>query len=445
MKQLITTTFLLLIGTPLLALGNPPVQEEDEKTTWHFTLDGKDKEALRLTPSTLYNDSLGYGFDFTKQLPPAEEAKQLPLSPFFLSVKVPDGNYLVHVTLGSSKRAASTTVRAESRRLFLENIETKKGETRTLTFLVNKRDALIRGPQGEEVGRVKTADRSPMTWDDKLTLEITGEAPACTSIRIEPADEEVTTIYLCGNSTVVDQDREPWASWGQMITRWFDTSVAIANYAESGRRLNSFVAENRLQKILSLLKEGDYLFVEFGHNDQKEKSPGSGAYYNFAYQLKLFVDEARARGAIPVFCTPTQRRFFDAEDKIQETHGDYPNAMREVARREGVPLIELHDMTRTLFETLGTEGSKQTLVHYPAGTFPGQEEALADNTHFNPFGAYEVAKMVAQGISEEPSLQGLASHLLPDFKGYDPSLPDDPAAFHWTLSPFFDSVKPEGN
>lgn len=411
--------------------------------TFRFSLDGKDKTATRLLPTDVYSADKGYGFDFTKQLPPAEDIKQLPLNPFFLSVSVPDGNYKVTITLGSSKRAANTTVRAESRRLFLENIETKKGETRTLSFIVNKRDDIIRDSAGVEIARVKTAGRSPMTWDDKLTLEITGSAPACSAITIEPATEDITTVYLCGNSTVVDQDREPWASWGQMIPRWFDNSIAIANYAESGRRLNSFTAENRLKKILSLIKPGDYLLVEFGHNDQKEKTPGSGAYYNFAYQLKLFADEARLRGAIPIFCTPTQRRFFDNNGRIQETHGDYPAAMREVAAREQVPLIELHDMTRTFFETLGTEGSKQALVHYPANTFPEQAEPLADNTHFNPYGAYEVAKMVAQALIDL-SLP-LSEHLLPDFSGYNPAQPLNPADFHWTNSPFFDSVKPEGN
>lgn len=411
--------------------------------TFRFSLDGKDKAATRLLPTTIYTADTGYGFDFVKQLPPAEESKQLPLSSFFLSVKVPDGNYKVTLTFGSHKRAANTTVRAESRRLFLENMETKKGEKQTLSFIVNKRDDIIRDSTGTEIARVKTAGRSPMTWDDKLTLEITGSAPACTDIAIEPVTEPITTVYLCGNSTVVDQDREPWASWGQMITRWFDTNVAIANYAESGRRLNSFTAENRLKKILSLIQPGDYLLVEFGHNDQKEKTPGSGAYYNFAYQLKLFADEARLRGAIPVFCTPTQRRFFDNEGHIQETHGDYPDAMREVAARENIPVIELHDMTRTFFETLGIEGSKQALVHYPAGTFPGQTAALADNTHFNPYGAYEVARMVAQALID---LQlPLAEHLLPDFTPYNPAQPLNPSNFRWTNSPFFDSVKPEGN
>ena len=150
------------------------------------------------------------------------------------------------------------------------------------------------------------------------------------------------------------------------------------------------------------MKKGDYVICEFGHNDQKEKTPGSGAWYNFSYNLKQYIDKVRAKGGNIIFVTPTQRRFFDkaTRSKIQETHGDYPDAMRAVAQREGVPVIELHDMTRTFFETLGYESSKKSLVHYPANTYPNQPKALEDNTHFNPYGAYEVAKMVVMGMKQ---------------------------------------------
>lgn len=109
------------------------------------------------------------------------------------------------------------------------------------------------------------------------------------------------------------------------------------------------------------MKEGDYMFIEFGHNDQKLKGPGKGAYYSFASNLKYFVDVVRAKGGIPVFVTPTQRRSFDNSGKIQETHEDYPDAMRWVAQREGVQVIELHDMTRVFYEAMGVEPSKKLL------------------------------------------------------------------------------------
>lgn len=363
----------------------------------------------------------------------------------YVSVDVPDGNYKVTVTIGSKKKAGHTTVRAESRRLFVHNAVTKKGEKKTFSFIVNKRDTQIRDAQGKVVDRVRIKDRekSKLNWDDKLTIEVNGDAPQCEKIVIEPAPENVRTLWLCGNSTVVDQDYEPWASWGQMITRWFSDDIAIANYAESGETATSFIGAGRLKKIVSLMKEGDYIFMEFGHNDQKEKRAGSGAYYNFAYALKQFVDEARAKGVTPIFVTPTQRRAFDKNGKIQETHANYPDAMRWVAKDLGVQLIELHDMTRTFFETLGVEDSKRALVHYPAGSFPGQVKAFEDNTHFNPFGAYEVAKMIVEGM------KGLnlpiVSSLRPDYVPFNPAQPDDWKTFKWNDAPSYEMAKPDGN
>lgn len=398
-----------------------------------FSFDGADKNAIQIKPTDTFNMSVGYGYDMIP-LAPIEAGK-----PFFFSINVHDGNYRVTMTLGSKKRAGNTTVRAESRRLFIENLVTRKGELRQVSFVVNKRNTLI--GENDRV-RIKDREKTKLNWDDKLTIEINGDAPACSGIKIEPVDD-VTTLWLCGNSTVVDQDYEPWASWGQMIPRWFDDQIAIANYAESGETAASFIAANRLKKIMSLAKRGDYLFVEFGHNDQKQRTPGSGAYYNFATNLKQFIDEAKAKGVTPIFVTPTQRRTFDNNGKITESHGDYPDAMRWVAKREGVQVIELHDMTRTFFETLGIEDSKKALVHYAANTFPGQSTALADNTHFNPYGAYEVAKMVVQGIKD--LRLSFVSHIKDEFKGFDAAHPDDFNTFHWNDSPFFEALKPDGN
>ena len=305
--------------------------------------------------------------------------------PFYFSVPVEDGNYKVTVTLGVRKRASQTVVRAESRRLMVENCETPKGKYATYSFIVNKRSPRISKDLSVSL---KPREHDYLNWDSLLTLEFNGAAPAVKSVRIEP-DTTAVTLFLCGNSTVVDQELEPWASWGQMIPRWFSERVAISNHAESGLTARTFIGGHRLDKVLSMMRAGDYVICEFGHNDQKEKRPGDGAYYHFSYQLKIFIDKVRAAGGNLIFITPTQRRFFDeaTRSKIQETHLDYPEAMRAVARREGVPVIELHDMTRDFFEALGYEGSKKSLVHYPANTFPGQDKPLADNTHFNPYGA----------------------------------------------------------
>lgn len=380
----------------------------------------------------VYSDSQGYGYDVL----PAPDKKKKPAEPFYFSVKVPDGNYLVKVVLGGKKNS-NTTVRAEGRRLMMDNITTKRAkDTQEVSFTVNKRTPLI-----DEKNRVKIKDREKayFTWDDKLTLEFNGDMPAVKHIHIEKAD--VPTIYLCGNSTVVDQNYEPWASWGQMITRWFGPEVAISNHAESGLTARTFIASNRLDKILTTLKKGDYVFVEFGHNDEKEKKPGDGAWYHYQYQLKIFVDQVRKKGADIVFCTPTQRRAFNNDKKtLMNTHGDFPAAMKMVAEKENVPLIDLNRLTKTFFETLGYEDSKRALVHYPKEMY-GRE--LADNTHFNSYGAYEVAKCVVMGMKQLnlPVVQ----YLRADWQDFNPAQPDDWKTFKWAPSRISENVKPDGN
>ena len=394
------------------------------------------------SPQPDYSSATGFGYDLSTRQSDFDSRRAVPV-PFYFSVCVPDGNYRVCVTLGSRRRAASTTVRAESRRLLLEETQTAKGDFQTFTFLVNKRSPHI--DDTREVS-IKPRERTYLNWDDRLTLEFAGAAPAVRSITIEP-DTTATTLYLIGNSTVVDQEMEPYASWGQMIPRWLGDRVAVSNHAESGLAASSFIGQRRFDKILSTLRPEDYVFVEFGHNDQKEHGVGDGAWYNFAHNLKIFIDRVRAAGGRIVFVTPTQRRNFDSEGHIVETHGEYPDAMRAVAAREHVPVIELHDMTRTFFEALGVEGSKQALVHYPAGTYPGQDKALADNTHFNPYGAYEVAKMVVCGIRQLDAdfAASLRNAIDPAFPTFDPAHPDDPKAFHWPSAPKVDITKPDGN
>lgn len=383
-------------------------------------------------------------------LPISAQTIQLDLSkaqnvksnaPFTRNIEVPDGNYKVTVVLGSKKKAGNTVVRAENRRLMVDEVATKKGQFKTVEFVVNKRSPQI---EPGKVVKIKEREKKYNTWDNAINLEFTGAAPAVKEVKIE-RDTTATTIFLCGNSTVVDQPYEPWASWGQMIPRWFGSEVAISNNAESGLTAGSFLGSYRLDKILTMMKKGDYVICEFGHNDQKEKMAGAGAWYNFSYYLKIFIDKVRAKGGNIIFVTPTQRRRFDdaTHSKIQETHGDYPDAMRAVAKREGVPVIELHDMTRTFFETLGYENSKKALVHYPANTFPGQDKPLADNTHFNPYGAYEIAKMVVMGM-KQLNLP-IVKYLRSDWKDFNPAQPDDYNKFVWYNSVQQDVTKPDGN
>lgn len=413
--------------------------------SYNFSFDGRDKNATQVKPTDTFNKERGYGYDFQYVIDEArtKQTNDFRLSDgiFYFSVAVPDGNYKVTVTIGNKKKKGNTTVRAESRRLYVFNEQTKKGEFKIFSFIVNKRNTEIILPDGKkDIVKLKPAEAEALRWDDKLTLEINGDMPQCSQIKIEKVD--VPTIYLCGNSTVVDQDREPWTSWGQIFGYWLTDEIGVANYAQSGLTATSFYNQNRLKKICALAKPGDYVFIEFGHNDQKEKNAGAGAYYNFAHMLKIYVDQIREKGAVPVFCTATQRRQWDG-NRIKETHGKYPEAMRFVGKDLNVPIIELHDMTREMFEALGYENSKRTLVHYPAGTFPNQTKAFEDNTHWNPFGAYEISLMVVKGI-KDLNLP-LVRYINNRYTDYNPAMPNDWTTFHWNCSPFIEMKKPEGN
>lgn len=369
-----------------------------------------------------------------------ERSELMTENGYFTLPEVPDGNYRITVRIGAADAAGVTTIRGESRRLFFENVETAAGQFADVTFVINKRNTLI--APGETV-RIKPRERTKLNWDDALTFEFTGEAPQVAWMEVERVREGVVTAFLTGDSTIVDQDDDPWASWGQMIPRFFDDRVAIANYAESGESANGFIAEQRLKKIMTQFRPGDYLFIEFGHNDMKQTGEGKGAYLHYYESLKELALAARAAGGYPILLTPTQRRNFNERGEIVNSHEDYPDAMKKLAADENIPLIDLHAMTKIFYEALGVEGSKKSLVHYPANTFPNQPQPLADNTHFNPYGAYEIAKMVIEGLKKLDS--PLVRYVRSDYRPYDPARPDDPDAFVWTRSKSIDLVKPDGN
>lgn len=336
-----------------------------------------------LAATVLSTEQTSWKFDFGSEVSCSER---------FFDVDVPEGNYNVRVTMGDRDAAASTTVKAEGRRLMLENIATAAGKFDTRTFTVNVRYSEIAG--GGQV-RLKPREIGSRRWDHKLTLEFTGGHPCVSKLEINKVDDAIT-VFLAGDSTVVDQDKEPYAAWGQMLPRFFREGVAIANHAESGESARSFVGERRMEKLLTQMKAGDYLFIQFAHNDQKEK--GTEAFGNYRERLKQFIDEARKRGATPVLVTAMNRRRFDVEGKIENTLGDFPEATRQTAADEHVALIDLNAMSKTLWESMGPEGTLKAFVHYPAGTFPDQTEELKDDTHFNSYGAYELAKCIVEGI-----------------------------------------------
>jgi lysophospholipase L1-like esterase len=373
------------------------------------------------------------GFDLVA--PPSQQTKAGCASdaPFFVSFPTTDGNYRVTVELGGEAEA-TTTVRTESRRLMVEQVVTRPGQHMIESFVVNVRTPSI--PGGDRV-HLKPREIGALDWDDKLTLEFNGQHPSVRRIKVE-AVRDVPTVYLAGDSTVVDQDKEPWAAWGQMLPRFFGPKVAIANHAESGETIRSFETEKRWEKIFSTLKAGDYLMLQFAHNDQK---PGRGyvpAETDYTALVEKYVAQARSVGAHPILVTSMNRRSFDDAGKIIDTLAPYPQTLRKIAVEQKLPLVDLNAMSKVMWETMGPEGTLKAFVHYPANTFPGQTTELADNTHFNSYGAYELALCVVQSLRDQNS--PLVKWMRPGIAPFDPAHPQQP--FTLPLSPMVDTATP---
>jgi lysophospholipase L1-like esterase len=389
---------------------------------------------VKVSPSAAFSKETGYGFDLGTK-PSQLDWGVTGAQPFFFSIALPEGNYRVAAGLGDSAGGCVTTVKAESRRLMIERFVSSAGERKTVTFAVNIRNFRLpppprNAPGGDQV-RLNDREQGVLHWDDKLTLEFSDSRPCLDSLDIEDAPG-IPTVFLAGDSTVTDQPREPTTSWGQMFTRFFGPGVAIANHAESGETLKSFITGLRLDKILSQMKKGDYLFIEFGHNDMKENWPRTYVepFTTHKQYLKVFIAEARRRGAIPVLVTPMQRRNFDGL-KIRNTLGDFPESVRQTAREENVPLIDLTKMSVEFYEALGPELSPLA--------FSGGRDA----THHSAYGAYELAKCIVEGV--RANKLDLARYIVEDYKPFDPAHPDPPEAFDVPASPGRSNVPPRGN
>jgi lysophospholipase L1-like esterase len=253
-----------------------------------------------------------------------------------------------------------------------------------------------------------------------MTLEFNGQNPGVRSLRIEKAD--VPTVFVIGDSTVCDQPAAPWNSWGQMLPRFFQPEVAVANHAESGETVADSLARQRFAKTFSLMKPGDYLFVQFGHNDMKNLAPS--ALETYKSDLKKVVERTRALGGTPVLVTSMER---EAGVKAPTLEG-YPQAVRDVAKEEHCALIDLNAMSLVFYRALGDNLSKAFVS--------GQ------GTHHDNYGSYELAKCVILGIQRDHL--PLAKFIVNGFH-FDPAHPDSLADFHIPVSPIYSSVKPLGN
>ncbi|MBN2008454.1 rhamnogalacturonan acetylesterase [candidate division KSB1 bacterium] len=212
----------------------------------------------------------------------------------------------------------------------------------------------------------------------------------------------VVDVYLIGDSTMANKPLEgnPERGWGQMLPEFFKENVRIHNHARNGRSTKSFINEGRWQIVLDSLKSGDYVMIQFGHNDQKDYDTTRYAAPHGAYKnnLRQFVDDTRNKGAIPILLTPVMRRKFNDNDQFYDTHGDYPDVVCEVAKEMNVPLIDLHQSSRELLVALGPERSKEIFLWVDPGKYDRLPDGKQDDTHFNEHGAREIARLVAKGL-----------------------------------------------
>ncbi len=404
-----------------------------------FSFTTKNKADHHITSGVSYIENQKFGFDFhTEKDILFSENGATTTAPTYFSVNLPEDNYQISITFCAPEKTSEVTVKAESRRLMVDQLQIPAGTKETVTFNVHLHYTEIDGANYKM--ELKSREVGILNWDNKLTLEFS-EGVTIENINIQPLNS-VTTLFLAGDSTVTDQDLEPWASWGQFFTNYINNKAVVGNYASSGASLPSFKGQKRLEKILSELKKGDYVLIEFGHNDEKIKGEGNGAYGLYTNLLKEYITKVRAKGGNPVLLTPTQRRFFE-NGKLKPTHGDFPNAMRKVAKELNVPLIDLTKLTTDMYESWGDENSRNAFVQYPANTFPGQTEKLEDNTHFNTFGANEIALAIVQEIKNQHL--DLVEFLKPNIPNYNPKKPNQIADWTLPMSPRFESEKPYGN
>lgn len=216
--------------------------------------------------------------------------------------------------------------------------------------------------------------------------------------------QQMVTVHLAGDSTMAEKlaAKRPETGWGECLQAFFnDKQVAIRNYAKNGRSTRTFISEGLWGDLLEHVKSGDYVLIQFGHNDEsKEKVDRYTPPDDYRKNLIRFIDDVRGRQAFPVLLTPLMRRRFDAAGKIEDTHGEYPDIVRGVAAEYKTPLIDMHRKSAEILERFGAEASKALFLQLKPQENPNYPNGIEDNTHFSPLGAHAMAELAVSGIRE---------------------------------------------
>lgn len=315
----------------------------------------------QVTQTTAYNSTSGYGFVSTSGLSSVNRSGPDALrsdyitgtSAFTFNANVPNGNYNITVTTGDNNGTSETTIKSEAERVLVEQLKTSAGQFAQYSVTVNIRDGV-------------------------LNLTFSGTAPKVNAIEIQQTTSAIT-LFIAGDSTVCDQGSPPYAGWGQELSSYLKPGVAVANYADSGESSWSFWNGFYVPGIQPRIKSGDYLLIQFGHNDEK-----SGTLDDYKTWLKKYVDDARAHGATPILITPLERNIWSG-GTLTHSHGQYPDAMKSVATANNVPLIDLTTMSYNLYVSMGQTAATTLFVS-------------GDKTHTNEVGALKIAGLIRDGL-----------------------------------------------
>lgn len=386
---------------------------------------------VQVNSSTVYSEATGYGFEPGAVVSDVLNRKGNALTrdyvtsdvPFRFSVRLPEGSYRVIVTLGNTEGTSCTTVKSEIRRLMVESFRTGRGDVADVPFNVNVRTPSLSGRNEIKLNSSEvdyaTGAIKKLTWDDKLTLQFYDEAPCVCGLVIEPVPENTVTVFLIGDSTVTDQ--AGGGTWGQYLPRWFNTNVVVANHAESGMTIKGFRFGRRWDKVMESCKEGDYLFIQLGTNDEKSNGHDpmweaddhagdwirthSAADTDYIWELAAMAVEARRHGVTPVIVSP-MTKINRADGSATQLMTPYGLNARKAAELAGCAFIDLWGMSMDIVKALGSQSVR----------------AYSDGTHTDNYGAYLFSRAIVKGIRDNGL--PLQQYVLPEAFGFDPAHPE---------------------
>lgn len=378
----------------------------------------------------LYSETVGWGFEPGAVIKDVVNKKGTALTkdyvssaePFKFSVKLPEGSYRVKVTLGNTAGTSCTTIKSEVRRLHIASFRTEKGATADVVFNAN-----IRTPKLSKNNEIKLNSREydfekgevkTNTWDDKLTITFYDAEPCVCALEIEPVADDVVTVFVIGDSTVTDQASA--GTWGQYLPYWFGDKAVVSNHAESGMTIKGFRFGRRWDKIMESCKEGDWLLIQLGTNDEKSRGHDpmwdnedlagdwvrthSAADSDYIWELAAMAVEAKRHGVTPIIVSPMTKinRADGSATSLMTPYGINAPKAAELAQ---CPYVDLWGMSMDIVKALGA----------------GSVKAYSDGTHTDNYGGYLFSLGIVNSIREQ-GLE-LAKYILPDTPAFDAKNP----------------------